>query len=116
MWRVLVDIEHTIQLLDPHGEHTAMTEEEIEARVREKLELVELSGIEEKMPSDLSGGMKKRVALARSIALEIVNLVGRASVNLVVIWNRHDIESQKPNDSILRGYDNACYRRSRLRW
>ena len=51
-------------------EHTSLSEEEIERRVREKLALVELEGVEDKMPSDLSGGMKKRVALARSIALE----------------------------------------------
>jgi phospholipid/cholesterol/gamma-HCH transport system ATP-binding protein len=52
-------------------EHTALSGEEIAARVREKLDLVELdSTVEELMPSDLSGGMRKRVALARSIALE----------------------------------------------
>ena len=51
-------------------EHTDLPEEEIRERVREKLALVELEGVEEKMPSELSGGMKKRVALARSIALE----------------------------------------------
>jgi phospholipid/cholesterol/gamma-HCH transport system ATP-binding protein len=45
-------------------------EEEIAAKVQEKLGLVHLSGIEEKMPADLSGGMKKRVALARSLALD----------------------------------------------
>ncbi|MFH1700316.1 MAG: ABC transporter ATP-binding protein [Candidatus Zixiibacteriota bacterium] len=38
--------------------------------VAEKLKLVGLSGIEEKMPSEISGGMKKRVALARAIATE----------------------------------------------
>jgi len=37
--------------------------------VAEKLGLVHLSGVEEKMPADLSGGMKKRVALARSLVL-----------------------------------------------
>jgi len=51
-------------------EHTTLDEEEIARRVREKLALVEMSGVEEIMPADLSGGMKKRVALARSIALE----------------------------------------------
>ena len=52
-------------------EHTDLSEEEIASRVREKLELVELDpGVEGLMPSDLSGGMRKRVALARSIALE----------------------------------------------
>jgi phospholipid/cholesterol/gamma-HCH transport system ATP-binding protein len=40
------------------------------AKVAEKLQTVRLSGIEEKMPSDLSGGMRKRVALARSLALD----------------------------------------------
>lgn len=38
--------------------------------VAEKLKLVGLSGIEDKMPSEISGGMKKRVALARAIATE----------------------------------------------
>jgi phospholipid/cholesterol/gamma-HCH transport system ATP-binding protein len=38
--------------------------------VRKKLGLVGLKGIEKKMPSDLSGGMRKRVGLARAIALE----------------------------------------------
>ncbi len=50
-------------------EHTQMSEEEISARVEEVLGLVELSGVDHLMPSDLSGGMKKRVALARAIAI-----------------------------------------------
>ncbi|HEY0783336.1 MAG TPA: ATP-binding cassette domain-containing protein, partial [Thermoanaerobaculia bacterium] len=37
---------------------------------REKLRQVHLKGVEEKMPSELSGGMRKRVALARSLALD----------------------------------------------
>jgi phospholipid/cholesterol/gamma-HCH transport system ATP-binding protein len=41
--------------------------EKIQQAVREKLELVSLSGIENEMPSNLSGGMKKRVAIARAI-------------------------------------------------
>ena len=43
--------------------------EEIEDRVREALALVDLSGTEERMPADLSGGMRKRVGIARAIAL-----------------------------------------------
>lgn len=49
-------------------EHTALPPEAILEKVREKLGLVGLVGIEELMPSALSGGMKKRVGLARAIA------------------------------------------------
>lgn len=54
----------------PVREHTTKTPEEIAALVSEKLTMVGLPGIQRKMPSELSGGMRKRVALARSIALE----------------------------------------------
>ena len=50
-------------------EHTDMTEEQIVGRVQEVLGLVELQGVETLVPADLSGGMRKRVALARAIAL-----------------------------------------------
>jgi len=51
-------------------EHTELAEEEIREKVRHKLDLVKLKDVETKMPSDLSGGMRKRVALARSLALD----------------------------------------------
>jgi phospholipid/cholesterol/gamma-HCH transport system ATP-binding protein len=51
-------------------EHTEMAEPEIREVVRQKLALVGLEGVEDLMPAELSGGMKKRVALARSIAME----------------------------------------------
>ena len=54
----------------PLREHTEMTEEEIARAVREKLELVNLPNTEQLMPVDLSGGMRKRVGLARSIVLD----------------------------------------------
>ena len=54
----------------PIREHKKMTHSEIEKLVEEKLALVGLSGIEMKMPSELSGGMRKRVALARAMALD----------------------------------------------
>ncbi len=50
-------------------EHTTSSEAEIAARVREALDLVGLGAIEGMDPADLSGGMKKRVAVARAIAL-----------------------------------------------
>lgn len=53
-------------------EHTNFSEEKIRAKVAECLEFVELSGTELLMPSELSGGMKKRVALARAMALDPV--------------------------------------------
>lgn len=53
----------------PLVEHTPMGKVEIKKRVHEVLEMVGLKDIDEKMPSDLSGGMRKRVGLARAIAL-----------------------------------------------
>jgi phospholipid/cholesterol/gamma-HCH transport system ATP-binding protein len=49
-------------------ENTRKTEKEISEIVAEKLELVGLPGTQKMKPSDLSGGMKKRVSLARSLA------------------------------------------------
>jgi len=54
----------------PVREHYGHSEEDISRIVAEKLALVGLPGIEEMAPSDLSGGMKKRVALARAIATD----------------------------------------------
>ncbi|MFL6231562.1 MAG: ABC transporter ATP-binding protein [Thermoanaerobaculia bacterium] len=54
----------------PLREHTEKSAAEIAETVRHKLSQVGLKDVEPKMPSDLSGGMKKRVALARSLALD----------------------------------------------
>ncbi len=54
----------------PLREHSLLSAEELREKVAEKLAMVELEGIEELMPSSLSGGMRKRVALARSLALD----------------------------------------------
>ena len=45
----------------------SLTEKEIARKVTEALDMVELSNIEHKRPSELSGGMRKRVGLARAI-------------------------------------------------
>ena len=50
-------------------EHTDWDGAKVLARAEEVLRLVELEGVLDLMPSDLSGGMRKRVALARAIAL-----------------------------------------------
>jgi phospholipid/cholesterol/gamma-HCH transport system ATP-binding protein len=51
-------------------EHQSKPPAEIAKIVAEKLELVGLKGQEEKMPSELSGGMKKRAAIARALVIE----------------------------------------------
>jgi phospholipid/cholesterol/gamma-HCH transport system ATP-binding protein len=54
----------------PLREYTDLPEGAIQAVVRLKLALVGLPGIEGRMPDQLSGGMKKRAALARAVALD----------------------------------------------
>ncbi len=54
----------------PLREHTDLKPREIRRVVRDKLRLVGLERVERKMPAELSGGMRKRVGLARAIALE----------------------------------------------
>lgn len=51
----------------PLREHNKLTEKEIAEKVRDSLAMVNLEGIEKKMPSELSGGMIKRAGLARAI-------------------------------------------------
>jgi phospholipid/cholesterol/gamma-HCH transport system ATP-binding protein len=43
---------------------------DIEARIEESLAVVDLAGVEQKYPAELSGGMRKRVGIARAIALK----------------------------------------------
>jgi phospholipid/cholesterol/gamma-HCH transport system ATP-binding protein len=54
----------------PLREHTKLSEKEIADKVKEKLAVVDLHEVEEKYPAELSGGMRKRVGLARAIIRE----------------------------------------------
>ena len=54
----------------PLFQHTRMSRDEIEDIVRQKLQMVGLTGFENLKPSEISGGMKKRVGLARALALD----------------------------------------------
>jgi phospholipid/cholesterol/gamma-HCH transport system ATP-binding protein len=53
----------------PLREHARLRESECRRLVREKLEALDLAGIESKYPGELSGGMRKRVGLARAVIL-----------------------------------------------
>lgn len=99
----------------PLREQTEMEEKEIIKIVADRLRAVGLTGVEDKMPSELSGGMKKRVGLARAIAMhpefvlfdepttgldpimteEINNLIidTQKNFNLTSVVISHDVES-----------------------
>ncbi|MEI8346692.1 MAG: ATP-binding cassette domain-containing protein [Pseudomonadota bacterium] len=53
----------------PLYEHTKLSDNAIEAKVKESLKMIELEGKENTMPSDLSGGMQKRVGMARAMIM-----------------------------------------------
>ena len=54
----------------PLKEHTDLSDEDVMKVVGEKLRRVGLTGVENLMPAELSGGMKKRVGLARAIVMD----------------------------------------------
>jgi phospholipid/cholesterol/gamma-HCH transport system ATP-binding protein len=49
---------------------TKLTDYEIESRIKNSLKSVDMSNTEELMPGELSGGMKKRIGIARAIAIQ----------------------------------------------
>lgn len=54
----------------PLKEHTQLSEEEIKLRVNEMLKLINMEGSNQLLPNELSGGMQKRVGLARATILK----------------------------------------------
>ncbi len=54
----------------PLRERTKLPEEQIRARVMDKLEMMGLAGAEDKFPAQISGGMQKRVGLARALVID----------------------------------------------
>jgi phospholipid/cholesterol/gamma-HCH transport system ATP-binding protein len=54
----------------PLREHTKMREDQIRAKVLEKMALVGLGGEDQKMPGQISGGMRKRAGLARALVMD----------------------------------------------
>ncbi len=54
----------------PLREHAMLDEDVIQQRVAELLDIVGLPGMQEKYPAELSGGMRKRVGIARALALK----------------------------------------------
>jgi phospholipid/cholesterol/gamma-HCH transport system ATP-binding protein len=54
----------------PLREHTRKSEKEVRSIVNEKLEMVGLIGAEQKLPGQISGGMRKRAGLARALVLD----------------------------------------------
>lgn len=53
----------------PLREHTKLDDQAMQQRVAELLDIVGLPGVEQKYPAELSGGMRKRVGIARALAL-----------------------------------------------
>ncbi len=93
------------------------TKEEVDQLVQEALESVDLADTIDKMPAELSGGMKKRIALARTLILkpEIIlydepttgldSITGREISNLMV-----DLRSKYRTSSVIISHDLNCVR------
>ena len=83
-----MSVEDNVAL--PLREHTKMDEGEIEQLVAEKLRLLNLSDTGDKFPADLSGGMRKRVGLARAIIMNPkIMLYDEPTSGLDPVTSRH---------------------------
>ena len=90
-------------------QHTKDDEATIQRIVEEKLHLVGLEGIEDMMPNDLSGGMKKRVSLARAIALDPLRCM---DINRLVVSMQKQIHATSV--IVTHDMDSAFYVADRL--
>jgi phospholipid/cholesterol/gamma-HCH transport system ATP-binding protein len=99
----------------PLREHTRLDDKTIEIMSRMKLEMMNLSGVEHLMPSELSGGMVKRAGLARaivmdpkilffdepsagldpitSVELDELILLAKQAMNMTIVVVTHELES-----------------------
>jgi phospholipid/cholesterol/gamma-HCH transport system ATP-binding protein len=107
----------------PLRERGAHGEEEIRRIVEERLEWVDLAGQGDRPPSELSGGMRRRVALARTLAADpefilydepttgLDPLTARKMSDLM-----HNLDRKLRSTSVLVTHDIACARRVSARW
>jgi phospholipid/cholesterol/gamma-HCH transport system ATP-binding protein len=77
----------------PLREHTKLEDSTIEIMLRLKLEQVGLAGFEYHMPSQLSGGMKKRAAVARALAIDQLILELKKAFRMTIIVVTHELAS-----------------------
>ena len=103
-------VEQNIAL--PLYEHTDLGDDEIKERVRDRLAMVQLEGSEKKFPNEISGGMKKRAALARAIITEPqILLYDEPTSGLDPVMSRHvdklivDMQKQLKVTSVVVTHD-----------
>ena len=80
----------------PLRRHSRLRDDEIRDRALQKLAAVGLEGEYDKMPADLSGGMRKRAGLARALALDPPLLLDRKSTRLN---SSHGYQSRMPSSA-----------------
>lgn len=94
-----------------------LNEQELEAKVKEVLENVGLPNALESMPSELSGGMRKRISLARSIILDpVIMLYDEPTTGLDPVTSDeiseliNSVQKKYKTSSIIITHDIACVR------